>query len=149
MPPVIESENAAYTDCLRRLKANPQLSSKIALLESKAHIYVSAGQRARNLRNADYAAKTGNLGTKGSWSDLLLGHTHCSLPAFEITLDLASDRKFLLQTFGIETTLDNILAHELGHIYSYLQGVTGATNNADALYWENSTRTGAKRRYHN
>jgi hypothetical protein len=150
---MIQSSTMEFALAVARLKTLPILGPKIMKLEGRAHIYLSAKPvpfPPGTLPNDPYTnAKVGVTPDKGSHSMIIEGHTHCKLPAYEIFLSVTSDRGYLLKQFGIDTTLDHVIAHELGHIHSHLEGITGASDAADAVIWENLARQGSKRPYHN
>jgi hypothetical protein len=61
------------------------------------------------------------------------------------TLNVDVARRGMKASFGLDITLDQIIAHELGHVfywYSHPQGTlySGAADDQTALDWENATR---------
>jgi hypothetical protein len=74
----------------------------------------------------------------GTW-DLPYTHTHEDLaPWYRIEIDLASAQRDAQERAGLgDTTLEDIIAHELGHVYANLRGLD---SDSTAIWFENASR---------
>ena len=117
-----------------RVEQDPLIGDWVRDLEESSDIYIK-------LRNVSYVETTTDF-SRGRPK----GGCQGSLPSMATVEYNMADSQRLEQTMGLNATLDQILAHELGHIYYLLGTVRSSTpedeaaNNREALRWENSQR---------
>ena len=123
----------AEADAINRLRTNPKIGKQIAALDDSDFYEITF--------------KPDVVPEGGIWQDVTRGRKSASWCVRDrpwtgtLLHDLSQAQAQSKAQFGLDTTLDQFIAHELGHFQAFVDGVTSqSARNQQAVDWESAVR---------